>query len=333
MTTLRARLRLVQLDDRCLPSATPFEAEPFDGYAEPNNPEVLTPSAPEEGTGTTAELPPEVREWVDWVLGLTDASKPQRLANPINGPLYQDGKGPSPTDGTGVHQGGLGDCWIVAAAVAVGKARPDAITNMIKDNGDGTYTVTFPKDPKKPVTITYDPQAPGEKGADGIWIRVIEQAAAKYLNDNSWWKKDDPLVKIDKGGQTYDAMDLLTGSGYKTLNGDSVWDSKDEWHTALAEAVKNNKAVTVSTTSGSGAKITVDEGLIRGHAYVVIGYNAETKTLTLLNPWGHNGEYGQKYDPKTQTWGGALDGNPNDGQFDISLDDAYRLLKRLNLEK
>jgi hypothetical protein len=181
----------------------------------------------------------------------------------------------------------------------------------------------------------YDANAPGEKGGDGIWIRVIEQATAKYLNDNSWWKKDDPLVKINDGGQTYDAMDLLTGSGYKTLNGDSVWDSKDEWHTALVNAFKNNKAVTVSTTSDSGAKIKVDEGLIRGHAYVVLGYNAQTKTLTLLNPWGNNGEYGQKYDPGKplgQQWTPALDGNA-DGKFDISLDDAYRLLKRLNLEK
>jgi hypothetical protein len=67
----------------------------------------------------------------------------------------------------------------------------------------------------------------------------------------------------------------------------------------------------------------------------VLGYNAQTKTLTLLNPWGNNGEYGQKYDPGKplgQQWTLALDGNA-DGKFDISLDDAYRLLKRLNLEK
>ncbi len=56
----------------------------------------------------------------------------------FTGPLFVDG-----VKAEDVQQGQLGDCYFPSSLAAIAKANPDAITNLIKDNGDGTYTVTF----------------------------------------------------------------------------------------------------------------------------------------------------------------------------------------------
>ena len=33
----------------------------------------------------------------------------------------------------------------------------------------------------------------------------------------------------------------------------------------------------------------VDSNVVDNHSYVLLGYNASTKTFTLFNPWGVNG--------------------------------------------
>ena len=46
----------------------------------------------------------------------------------------------SPND---VTQGQLADCYLLSSLAAVAQARPDLIRNIIKQNSDGSYTVTF----------------------------------------------------------------------------------------------------------------------------------------------------------------------------------------------
>ncbi len=42
-----------------------------------------------------------------------------------------------------VDQGSLGDCYFVASMAAVARANPDAIKELLVDNGDGTFDVTL----------------------------------------------------------------------------------------------------------------------------------------------------------------------------------------------
>ena len=44
---------------------------------------------------------------------------------------------------TDVNQGGLGDCWFLAAAASVASYNPERIRDIFIDNGDGTYGVAF----------------------------------------------------------------------------------------------------------------------------------------------------------------------------------------------
>ena len=42
-----------------------------------------------------------------------------------------------------IEQGTLGDCYFISALAALAANDPDALEDMIQDNGDGTYTITF----------------------------------------------------------------------------------------------------------------------------------------------------------------------------------------------
>ncbi|MBX9724627.1 MAG: hypothetical protein K2X81_24695, partial [Candidatus Obscuribacterales bacterium] len=53
-----------------------------------------------------------------------------------------------------IHQGYIGDCVFEAVLSSMAQSRPALIKEMIKDNDDGTYTVTFPGASDKPVTVS-----------------------------------------------------------------------------------------------------------------------------------------------------------------------------------
>ena len=56
----------------------------------------------------------------------------------------------------GVTQLPYGDCFFEAALASLAdtKQGQQLIKNMIKENKDGSYTVTFPGDPKHPIRVT-----------------------------------------------------------------------------------------------------------------------------------------------------------------------------------
>lgn len=106
--------------------------------------------------------------------------------------------GISPGD---VQQRALGDCYFLAALASVAQQHPEVIWDAIKDNGDGTYTVTFYQD-GKPVQITVDNEFPVREDSNGnptaqpvyantgsspqeLWPMIMEKAYAQ-LDGNSY---------------------------------------------------------------------------------------------------------------------------------------------------
>src|SRR5690606_36561200 len=62
----------------------------------------------------------------------------------IDGKAFLSGGGDSnDIDPNDVSQGQLGDCYFIASLAAIARQNPDLIREMIRDNGDGTYTITF----------------------------------------------------------------------------------------------------------------------------------------------------------------------------------------------
>ncbi len=209
-----------------------------------------------------------------------------------------------------IHQGRLGDCYLLSSLGEIARINPAVIRQMVKDNGDGTYTVTLYKRKSgaghfiagaltghpamEPVKITVDGNFPtgtdedkgsANQGADQdkvgskkeIWVQVIEKAYAK-LNGG---------YKEISGGHASDAMTALTGqdasessmTGFLGIGGVSQDD--------LVKAFQAGKPVVLNTPK----KDNLPFNLVGPHAYmledIVVGTDGKAM-VTLRNPWGDN---------------------------------------------
>jgi hypothetical protein len=215
-----------------------------------------------------------------------------------------------------VRQGEIGDCYLLGAlaALASTSAGKEAIRAMIKDNGNGTYTVTFPGAPDKPVTVTAPTDAELSRYAQGsrhgTWPAVLEKAYGKLLNENNI----DPHEGIEEGGDEKTGLEILTG---QEVDRDILFFTSEETtHRKLMEAMKDGRPVTAGIYSEVGEPFgladgkTDEAGLPTAHLYTIQAYDPATRTLTLRNPWG-------KGEPNC----GDAD---NDGVFTMTLDEFYK---------
>ncbi|MFN8608217.1 MAG: C2 family cysteine protease [Vulcanimicrobiota bacterium] len=206
-----------------------------------------------------------------------------------------------------VKQGYFGTCYFLAALVAKAKADPESVKKMIKDNGNGTYTVTFPG--ARAVTI----QAPTDAellvhasaGSNGMWATIIEKAYGQMRNQDAKNPKAEPMDQVE-GGSPYDGIPFLTKKG---LDVDDLWVTfKSTTRSKIQKALKEHKMITCRVKKG-GSKEIQD-----GHVYTVIGYDPKSDMVTIRNPWGEGGPRAEPQNPD----GTAKDGNM-DGVFQLTI--------------
>jgi hypothetical protein len=236
------------------------------------------------------------------------------------GPLFVDG--PSADD---VQQGQLGDCYCPAGFAAIAKANPDFINNLIKDNGDGTYTVTFKqkdwsigKYKDVPVKVdgdlwsrSYGGPVYGHSANSGdakkmeLWFPLCEKAYAQWKGSYN---------DIGNGGLASDIFEAVTGKEGAEMsitgsNNDKVWSQ-------ITKAVDAHTPVAAGTYGeDQNAKYT-NTGVYADHAYSIMGYETQgaDKYVVLRNPWGESEPAGN----------GA-----NDGVFKLKLDQFAKLYQTL----
>jgi WXG100 family type VII secretion target len=232
----------------------------------------------------------------------------QRIAN---GELFitdpKDGRDIHPSD---AKQGQIGDCFFVTSLAVVAQQQPELIRNAIRQNSDGTFTVTFHEErggflgiggSVRPVQITVAPEFPqGERVKDGktqtvaphigvadvssgkqeMWAMVVERAYAQWKGDGN---AATGYTRLDEGGHTSDVLFALTGQK-STVRGAGDYGIGD-----LARLQREGQAITLASLSKDdvGKKPYYKDGkLVANHAYYVTDVNEQTGMVTIQNPWG-----------------------------------------------
>ncbi len=218
-------------------------------------------------------------------------------------------------------QGETGSCFVLSPMNAMLEKNPNAIKNMIRDNKDGTSTVTFPGAKDKPVTISNPTDAERLTYSSGSQSAIIEKAYAKHMAAQSGQEakfsgKDgklrSPVQEIMKdGGDMAESMKLLTGreAGFVTTNNDKLVS-----HLKNAN-LKDQNVVAVSKTKD---KLPEGSPLLHTHAFAVTGFDEKTHTVELKNPYSSSRD-GSPIEP-INSQGKALDGK-NDGRFKMPLNE------------
>jgi hypothetical protein len=233
----------------------------------------------------------------------------------FTGPLFVDG-----AKAGDAQQGQIGNCYFPAAVAALAHVRPDVIQNMVKANGDGTYTVTFKerdwasgRTKDVPVRVDGDLYARSYGGplygraansSDPakmeLWYPIIEKAYAQWKGSYN---------SIGDGGYSADVFEDFTGATGRSIdaagNPDSVWRT-------ITTAIDAKKPVAAGTHDDGGPVSYTNTGVYGDHAYSILGYETAgtERYVVLRNPWGES-------EPANN---GA-----NDGVFKLKLADFQKL--------
>ena len=196
----------------------------------------------------------------------------------------------------GVDQGQYGDCVFEASAAAVATTATGqaAISQMIVQNSDASYTVAFPGERRKasPVTVTQSILQTTAVSDSATWADVLE--AALITSDpnfaNGAQLPPNATGAADGSPPTpaQYALYLLTGSlASKDVASSSNIGSE------IAQALGNGQPVVAFCAND-------DQGaLVSGHEWTVMACNPQANQITLRNPWGSYGTAGTTKDGVT----------------------------------
>jgi hypothetical protein len=185
------------------------------------------------------------------------------------------------------------DCYLIAALAAIVQSDPQRIVNMIKENHDGTYTVTlrgmgFLSAAKQTITADFPVKHHAHvAGRKALWPLIIEKAYAQQKGG---------LAGLESGtGRAGKAVQELTDLGRHTFNprdkpldyimGQFAKAKERKWPATLT--TPDTKDATLDQLETARGAPGVRE-IIMHHAYVVIDVDPAHNKLKLWNPWGYN---------------------------------------------
>ncbi len=234
-----------------------------------------------------------------------------------------------------ISQGTDGSCFFLTPLSGLKDQDPKVMEKMIKDNGDGTHTVSFPGAPDKPITVNTPTDTEMSNWANGKNAAILEKAFSEYYTKNMI-KKDElnseQLEKIESpvqsarilGGNTAEAIKLLTGKEAAQLELDQK--SDDELRTLFTELAKNNTPIAADTPY-----YRLNQDLVSSHSYKM-KYDPATDSVTLENPVkpgkANENTSSYPYEP-FKIDRGAKDGL-DDGKFKMSLADFKKYFFRVS---
>src|SRR6185295_16180121 len=112
-----------------------------------------------------------------------------------------------------------------------------------------------------------------------LWVALAEKAYAQ-VSEFGWsqpGRSQNAYASLD-GGYIFAALGHITGSTT------SAFTMTSAGFQSFVNAWNGGKLIGFA----SYATTQAGSGVVGGHAYAVIGYNAANQTVTLFNPWGLN---------------------------------------------
>jgi hypothetical protein len=177
-----------------------------------------------------------------------------------------------------LNQGGLGDCWWLSSMGALAQT-PEGrrrLREMIRQNPNGTYTVTFPDGER--VTVT--PYFPVNKDGNLSFAQPEGQTIWPLILEKAFAQKKGGFNKIN-GGDPAHGMEVLTGHDSDSKDADDVTrQDLENW-------LNSGRPVVASTKDDVDGKEIYQQRLHANHAYVVKGITKDGK-VELFNPWGYD---------------------------------------------
>lgn len=211
-----------------------------------------------------------------------------------------------------VVQGATGDCYFLAALAGTAHDKNAMISDMFRDNGDGTWSVRFHTNGKTDyVTVDrmmatngagnyiYANSGQSVAGNNELWVALAQKAYAQVNESgrigqdgtNFYGNGDNNGIGWGFSGAATTHITGIATSSESLTNFDIFGvspfglDSNE-----LINLVNANRVVTIGSfntnATNSNAGETNISTAVQGHAYTITGYNAATQRFTIRNPWG-----------------------------------------------
>jgi hypothetical protein len=225
-----------------------------------------------------------------------------------NGSLFING-----ASAADIVQGATADCYFLAALGGTANDKNALISDMFRNNGDGTWSVRFYTNGKVDyVTVDrmmatnnngnyiYANRGQSVAGNNELWVALAEKAYAQvnesgrigqdgtnfYGNGN-----DNGIGWGSRGAATTHITNLSTST--ESLTNFDIFGLSPFGldRNELISLVNGNRIVTIGSFNGNATDSDAGETNIstaaQGHAYTITGYSAVTGRFTIRNPWGN----------------------------------------------
>ena len=222
------------------------------------------------------------------------------------------------------HQGGMGDCSLLAAIAAQVHRSPKAIREMIHPDDKRGFEVVFANGRKVKMAKLTDAELLMGASTDkhGLWLSVLEKAYGMIHNPSREKGRDHKIVPLQSlDGLSIEApITLLTGHVAGSLDLDKKT-NPEQVQKLLVNLSKKDRLMCTDTPDARNPP----PGMADGHAYAILSYNNKRRTVSVFNPWGN------QFTPKGAP--GIANGYPTEnGVFTVPLNEFLQIFSRVIYE-